>query len=186
MTGSVGRASYTGTGRNRITALDYLGSADTLANISDFDAATVAEMAARTGVPRMPELDLLAHILLHAVSDIQHYRSERGANAQRLYQDAAAWLCDQNSNHTTSCRNICEVLGIDQGRLIRAVHPDTVPTLRLPRARGRMVPVRIVGTDVVFRSVLEAARHFGVTSSTVSQAINSDWTVRGSKVEALP
>lgn len=186
MTGKVGRSQWTASGNGRITALDYLGSAATLDNLSDYDASAVSELAARTKRPRMPELDLLTHILLYAVADIQRYRGDRSANAQRIYQDAATWLCDTQSTHVpTSCRYICEVLGLDQAALIKAVHPDDVSPLRLPRSRGRMVPVRIAGVDRIFRSVLEAAKYLGVASSTVSQAIHSDWAVRGQRVEVV-
>ena len=58
-----------------------------------------------------PELALYAGVISQALGDLNIKMTRK--DAQAIYNDAYAWLTDLRSNHPTSLRKCCEVLGLD-------------------------------------------------------------------------
>lgn len=66
---------------------------------------------------REGEEGLMVAMLRSAIEDFQKYVLPRNQAEQRLFQDAANWLLDNNTEWIFSFENICERLELDPGAL---------------------------------------------------------------------
>jgi hypothetical protein len=100
-----------------------------------------------------PERALLLAVLSEAIDTFRRFALSRSARGQRLFRQAKEWLWDDEADYFFSCRNICEVMGLDASYLRRGLlqwleknsdfvcerKSNTVFFARIGRARSRTV-----------------------------------------------
>jgi hypothetical protein len=93
------------------------------------------------------EIALMRAILEDAIHCFQKQSQKSGRRAQRLAQEAEAWLFTDNTRWPFSFLNICHVLGIDAGYIRRGLkqwkEAHTNLTLTATPAEGSQSDLRI-------------------------------------------
>jgi hypothetical protein len=68
-----------------------------------------------------PERALLLAILSEAIETFRTFAFSKSARGRSLFRQAEAWLWDKEPDYFFSCKNICEVIGLDQCYLRRGL-----------------------------------------------------------------
>jgi hypothetical protein len=79
---------------------------------------------------------LMAAVLADAVQVYLKHRDGRTANGRILFLETKRWIDSADRSWLLSFENVCDVLGIDAGRLREALRTRTVPRLRLRASVG--------------------------------------------------
>lgn len=68
-----------------------------------------------------PERALLLAVLSEAIDTFRRFAFSRSVRGQRLFHQAREWLWDDGTDYFFSCRNICELMGLDACYLRRGL-----------------------------------------------------------------
>lgn len=68
-----------------------------------------------------PERALLFAVLTEAIETFRTFAFSKSARGQNLFRQAQEWLCDGNPDYFFSCKNICEMMGLDPCYLQRGL-----------------------------------------------------------------
>jgi hypothetical protein len=100
-----------------------------------------------------PERALLLAVLSEAIETFRKFAFSKSARGQNLFRQAKEWLCDDDPDYFFSCKNICEVMGLDACYLRRGLlqwleerrgptadhNADTLSFVKIGRPRHRTV-----------------------------------------------
>jgi hypothetical protein len=100
-----------------------------------------------------PEQALLFAVLSEAIETFRKFAFSNSARGQILFRQATEWLWDKEPDYFFSCRNICEVMGLDPCYLRRGLlqwveqnrhsarerRADKLAVAKILRARHRTV-----------------------------------------------
>jgi hypothetical protein len=75
----------------------------------------------RTKHPSEPERALLLAVLSEAIETFRKFAFSKSPRGQSLFREAAEWLWDKEPDYFFSCKNICEVMGLDPCYLRRGL-----------------------------------------------------------------
>jgi hypothetical protein len=92
-----------------------------------------------------PERALLFAVLSDAVETFRKFAFSKSARGQRLFRQAEEWLWDKEPDYFFSCKNICEVMGLDPCYLRRGLRQWLEENKELSRTRktGKLPFARI-------------------------------------------
>ena len=68
-----------------------------------------------------PERALLLAVLSEAIETFRKFAFSKSARGQNLFHQAQQWLWDEDPDYFFSCKNICEVMGLDPCYLRRGL-----------------------------------------------------------------
>jgi hypothetical protein len=71
--------------------------------------------------PSEPERALLFAVLSEAIETFRKFAFSKSARGQSLFRQAEAWLWDKDPDYFFSCKNICELMGLDPCYLRRGL-----------------------------------------------------------------
>jgi hypothetical protein len=77
--------------------------------------------AYRTKHRSEPERALLLAVLSEAIETFRKFAFSKSARGQSLFRQAQEWLWDEEPDYFFSCKNICEVMGLDPCYLRRGL-----------------------------------------------------------------
>ena len=77
--------------------------------------------AYRTKHTSEPERALLLAVLSEAIETFRKFAFSKSARGQSLFRQAKEWLWDKEPDYFFSCKNICEVMGLDPCYLRRGL-----------------------------------------------------------------
>ena len=75
----------------------------------------------RTKHPSEPERALWFAVLSEAIETFRKFAFSKSARGQTLFRQAEEWLWDKNPDYFFSCKNICELMGLDPCYLRRGL-----------------------------------------------------------------
>lgn len=104
---------------------------DFLARILEPDTVLPSQFYGKMGLSRQLEGEkkLMLAVLKDAVECLEKYRRARSSISKELYQNALAWVEDNNTDWLFSFTNVCDLLGFDpdylRESLLKREHKNT-------------------------------------------------------------
>jgi hypothetical protein len=122
-----------------------------------------------------PERALLLAVLSEAIDTFRRFAFSKSVRGQKVFRQAKEWLWDEDADYFFSCRNICEVIGLDACYLRRGLlrwleknrgseqKPNSLCFAKIGRARSRTVyrQRHSLMQRKRGRSQADVCRHFG-------------------------
>ena len=120
-----------------------------------------------------PERALLFAVLSEAIETFRKFAFSKSVRGQNLFRQAEEWLWDKEPDYFFSCKNICEVMGLDPCYLRRGLRQWVEENRELNQTRkAGKVPFPKIGRTR--HRTVYTQRRFALRSSTPRLAAGPD------------